>query len=46
VIEWALKPKAVAYFIAEAAHHLTFTVVFETSFKHHLMAFNKNSFNF
>jgi hypothetical protein len=45
VFEWALKPKAVTYFIGKAAHHLIFIGILETPFKHHLMAFNKHSFS-
>jgi hypothetical protein len=37
-----LKSKTVTYFIGEAAHHLTFINIFETPFKHHLMASNKH----
>jgi hypothetical protein len=45
VNEWALKPKAVAYIIREAGHHVACIGVFKTFFKHHLMAFNKHSFS-
>jgi hypothetical protein len=45
VIEWALKPKALAYIIREADHHGAYIGIFKTSFKHHLMAFNEHSFS-
>jgi hypothetical protein len=45
VIEWALKPKAVAYIIREVGHHVAYIGVFKTFFKYHLMAFNEYSFN-
>jgi hypothetical protein len=45
MIEWTLKPKAVAYIIRMAGHHVACIGVFKTSFKYHLMAFNEYNFN-
>ena len=42
--DWVgLETNTVTYIIEEVAHHLTFIIVIKTSFKHHLMAFNKHS---
>jgi hypothetical protein len=45
VIEWALKPKLIIYFIEQAAHYVAFIGVLKTPFIHYLMASNKHSFS-
>ena len=39
------EPKAVAYIIREASHHMAYIGIIKTPFKHHLMAFNEHSFS-